>query len=462
MLLDKRIASFVMALAGTSAAQVEGAPRAITLEDARTFARNHQPQVRAALARVSAAREAANVPRAEWLPQLGATAQIYVASANNTTAEYVTSSFLDIPRIGGSGVVTASTASLQPYGSTFAAVGLGQEVFDFGRIAARISAADALVEVARHGADLTVLDIDFGVEESFYGVVTSKHVLQASQDAYDRTKAHRDLARASVASGLFPPIELTRAEADLARYDIGRIRARGNVTSSQALLAAAVGASELLLDANGELPPLGGVPTLASALDQAAANDPRVAEALWRVRAQRARTHAIFAEMRPDLSATATFSGRAGGQAGSSGLVDTYNGWLPSVPNWDIGLVFSWPLYDGTVIARGRASEAQEVALNDDVAALRQVLNANVARAFIALQVAKDALPGLERARDAAIANYEQADARFKAGLGTAVELADAEALRTDAEINFELGKFDVAKAFAQLERVIAVGVRSR
>jgi outer membrane protein len=71
-------------------------------------------------------------------------------------------------------------------------------------------------------------------------------------------------------------------------------------------------------------------------------------------------------------------------------------------------------------------------------------------------------LPGLERAKDAAIANYEQADARFKAGLGTAVELADAEALRTDGEINLELGKFDLARARAQLERVIAEGLVKR
>ena len=57
---------------------------------------------------------------------------------------------------------------------------------------------------------------------------------------------------------------------------------------------------------------------------------------------------------------------------------------------------------------------------------------------------------------EAAVANYAQADARFKAGLGTSVELADAEALRTEAEIQLALGKFDLARARAQLGRVIA------
>jgi outer membrane protein TolC len=449
----------IIAVSTSSLAQ-DASPRAVTLPVARAFAREHQPAVRAALARIAAAKADAGVPRAEWLPQLGATAQVFLASANNTTAQYVSSPYLDIPRIGASTAVNASSFSFQPYGSTFAGIGVGQEVFDFGRIAARSAAADALVDVARHGSDLTVLDIDFGVEESFYAVLAAKGVLTASEEAYDRTREHRDFAKANVTSGLMSPIELTRAEADLARFDIARIRAHGGVATAQATLAAAVGGSDLMLDANGDLPTARDVPTLADALAKAASRDPRVAEALAKVHAQEARTHAIFTELRPDLSATATFSARAGGAQPTVVAADAdYNGWLPTVPNWDIGLVFSWSIYDGTIVARGHASAAMEAALREDVSALKQVLNADVQRAYIALQVARDALPGLERASSAAVANYEQADARFKAGLGTAVELADAEALRTNAEIQLALGKFDVAKARAQLDRVIAQGL---
>lgn len=448
-------------LATTTVARAqEIAPRAVTLADARAYAREHQPSVRAAIARIAAAKEAASVPRAQWLPQLGATAQIYAATANNTTGETIGSPYLDVPRIGGSRVVNASSASFQPYGSTFAAIGIGQEVFDFGRIAAQSAAADALVDVARHSSDTTTLDVDFGVEESFYAVLAAKGVLKASDEAYDRTRTHRDLAKAGVASGLISPIELTRAEADLARFDIGRIRARGGVSVAQALLAASMGASDLMLDASGELPTGSDAPTLASALDQAAARDPRLAETVAKLRAQEAKTRAVYAEMRPDLSATGTFSFRSGGAPPSTGGdVADANGWAPTVPNWDVGLVFSWPIYDGTILARGRASRAQEDALHEDIAAVKQSLFADVQRAYIAVTVARDAVPGLERAVTAAVANYAQADARFKAGLGDAVELADAEALRTDAEIQLALGKFDLARARAQLSRTIAEGL---
>jgi len=437
-------------------------PRAVSLQEAIGFAREHQPQVRAALARIAAAQAAADVPAAQWLPKLGASAQAFLGSENNTTASYIASPYVDLPRIGGTTVVNASTATFQPFGSTFAAVGIGQEVFDFGRIAAQSAAADALVDATKHSSDATRLDVDLDVEEAFYAVLTAKEILRASEQAYERTRTHRDLAKAGVASGLHPPIDLTRAEAELAHFDIGRIRARGGVTTSQAVLAASVGAPDLALDANGTLPAAGDVPTLAAALELAAARDPRVAEAVSKVRAQEARSRAISAEMRPDLSATATFSGRAGGAARGSAAVADYYGWLPTIPNWDVGLVFSWPIYDGTVVARARAADATAQALREEVAALKETLTAEVERAYIAVQVARDALPGLQQQLDAAVANYAQADARFQAGLGTAVELADAEALRADADIQLARGKFDLAKSRAALGRAIAEGLAKR
>ena len=444
-------------------AQDEAPPRAVTLVQARDYARAHQPAVRAALARIAAARAQAAVPRAQWLPQLGATAQVFLGSANNTTAQYLTTDQVDLPRVGGTPVTDAEHATLQPYGSTLAAIGVSQEVFDFGRIAAQSAAADALADAALHSSDATILDVDYDVEESFFAVLAAKSVYTASEEAYERTRTHRDYAKAGVQSGLFQPIELTRAEADLARFDIGRIRARGGVREAQAVLAAAVGAPDLTLDASGEMPGLERVPSLGAAIQQAADRDPRVAAALAKVRAQEAQTRAIFAEMRPDITATATFSGRAGGAPpsglGTGAYAADLDGWVPTVPNWHVGLVLAWPIYDGTVVARGRASEAQAEALRDDVAALKQVLTANVQRAYIGVEVARDALPGLERAVTAAVANYAQADARFKAGLGTSIELADAEALRTDAEINLAMGKFDLAKARAALGRAISEGL---
>jgi outer membrane protein len=460
----------VLALAGT--AHAENGPskpptieapqpaRSMTLGEALSYAREHQPAVRAALSRVKAQMETAKIPSARWLPTVGLTLQGFGMTANDTTGTYVQPFYMDIPRIGAVPSRTESTAQLSPYVSTLAGAGVTQELIDFGRIGAQRAAADALVDVCKHDADAERLDVDFGVEEAYFAVFAAKSVIQAADQAYERARVHRDLAKRGVDSGLRPPIELTRAEADLGRYDVGRIRARGGLSVAQAVLAAAIGAPDAAIDTSGEAPQPGEMPALSQAVALAQSRDPRLAAALAQLQAAEKRTTAVGAGLRPDLSLTGTFSGRAGG-APASGTTPqpTGAGWLPDVPNWDVGIVLTWPLFDGTIAARKDAAKAQEQVRHDEVDAVRLQEVAAVNESYVQVQVARTALVGLQNTVVAARANYDQADARFKAGIGNAVELADAEAVRTDAEIQLALGQFDLARARAAFGRAIAEGL---
>jgi len=445
--------------ADTPAAPSPGA-RSITLPEAIAFAHAHQPAIRAALARVDTDRAAAKVPRAEWQPVFGASAQIYAATPNNTTASYLAVDDLALPRIGGSRDVSTSSATWQPYASTLVGVSAIQEIFDFGRIAANAAAADARVQVGKHGADAERLDLDLSVEEAYFGVYAARGVLTASKEAYARTKEHRDFARAGVGSGLRSPIELTRAEADLSRYEIGVIRAQGGLDVAEVVLAASIGEPGGAFDVSGVAPTFGDLPSLAEAIHTASSRDPLLQEALSRLDVQEKTTSAIGATLRPNLFATGAISGRAGGGT-PSGTGDSPSGagFLPDVPNWDVGLVLSWTLFDGVTLARRDASRAAEREQIEEVSLFRQREIAAVEQAYVRVNTAKSAVPALESAVAGAEANYKQADARFRAGLGNAVELADAEELRTSAQIQLALGLFEVARARAVFGRAIAEGL---
>jgi outer membrane protein len=459
--------AFLITVAPVRAEALEGSPapsidvphpvRSVTLGEALAYAHAHQPSVRAALARASARMAEAKIPSGRWLPTVGVTAQIFGMTANNTTASYVSPGTPDLPRIGAT--LATSTGSLSPSPSTLVAAGLEQEVYDFGRISAQRSAADALAVSEGQRADAERLDVDFGVEEAFFAVLAAKAVVSASEQAYQRSRVHRDLAKRGVDSGLRSPIDLTRAEADLTRFDIGRVRAQGGVAIAQSVLAAAIGAPDPALDVADEAPRPAEMPALGEALALAEHRDPRLGAALAELRAAEQRTRAIAAELRPDLSATATFSGRAGGASPSSGPVPSGDGWLPAVPNWDVGLILSWSLFDGTVAARRDAALTQEQVRRDEIDVAREQEVAAVRRTYVEVQVARSALVAFENAVTAARANYDQADARFRAGVGTAVELADAEAVRADAEISLAMGQFDVARARAAFGRAIAEGL---
>jgi outer membrane protein TolC len=197
---------------------------------------------------------------------------------------------------------------------------------------------------------------------------------------------------------------------------------------------------------------------MGEALRQAVEQDPGVRGALARLLQQQATTRAIGMQWVPGLQLTASVTGRAGGAPISSGPSGV-SGWRPEVPNWDVGLVLSVPLFDGTLLTRRAQSQAQESVLRHELDALRRQLLAGVQRAYTSFQIAQGSLRALIAAAEAARRNYEQANARFRAGLSTSVELADAEALRTESEIQLAVGRFETARARSLFNRAVAGGL---
>jgi outer membrane protein len=427
----------------------------MTLDQALAYARVHQPSVLAARDRASAALADAQVPRGLWYPRGGATAQVLEGTANNSSASYFGTFAVDVPRIGGT-PPAVSSSDWRPYASTFAGVGVRQEVFDFGRIGALTAVSDALARAEEQSSHAAQLNLDLAVREAFFAVKAAGAVLTAAQSAYDRVKANRDLAQVGVSNGLRAPIELTRADADLMRLDVGRIRAQGGLEIAQGVFAAVVGFPQSLLDAAGDPAALPPPPSMDQAVPDALGREPVVLEAGARLESQQARTGEIFRELLPDIQLTGLLSGRAGGAPTTTGATPTGSGYLPDVPNWDVALVLSWAWFDQSVLARRDASIAYEKAAQEELASAQLATKTAAQQAYIALDVAHRAVPALQRSVEAARANYAQADTRFRAGLGTSVELADAETVRVDAEIQLALGQFEYARARALLARAIA------
>jgi outer membrane protein TolC len=184
--------------------------------------------------------------------------------------------------------------------------------------------------------------------------------------------------------------------------------------------------------------------------------DPILREARARISTAEAAARAIGAELRPDLVLSGTFSGRMGTADPTNGPVPGRAGPLPTVPNWDVGLVLRWPFWDPVVRARRDAAASRAAVARADLSVEARQSQAAVARAYVDFDVARATLASLERSVEAARANSAQADARFKAGLGTSLELADAEGLRTDAEIQLAVGRFDILRERALLTRLLA------
>lgn len=447
-------ASARFASAAEPAGQVANATvRTMSLAEAREYARTHHGRVVAARQRLEAARREARVADAQWLPRVGAMAQLVGATTNNSTTTLLSTSAVDLPRIGATEI--QASADGQPYASTGVALGLRQELFDFGRIAAERQAGVLAAEVDKVRFGAASLDVQVAVDQAFYGVLAAAAIEEASKSAFERAVQHGKLAQANVQSGMRPPIEGTRAAADVARYEAALLRAQAGARIARGVLAVAVGVDDLELDAGSPGPDAGPLPPLTSLLGSIQ-RAPAVLEWKARADAQRAETTRLEAQNRPNLMATAAVSSRAGGAPPNSGPTPYGAGWLPTVPNYSAGVVLTWNLVEPTWERRAAASRAREQALASEaelaLRSQRGLANASYQEAAVAAA----SLATLQRGADAARANYEQAEQRFRVGVGTSTELADAQALRTEAEVQLAIGRFQVSRTRAILERALA------
>jgi outer membrane protein TolC len=117
----------------------------------------------------------------------------------------------------------------------------------------------------------------------------------------------------------------------------------------------------------------------------------------------------------------------------------------PNIHNWAVGMTVTFPVFDlPSIRARKDIAEHRRLA---EAARYDQILvdlQAQVRQAGERLQSARRVADLLPRQLDAARAAEQQATARYRAGLGTLIEVADAQRLLTQTEIDDSLARLNV------------------
>ena len=291
---------------GPLASAVAVPRRAMTLDEALRYAREHQPSLQSALARVAAAaadtriaaRPVAADRRRDRAGARGHDEQQHRVLPRRARGRHS-------PHRRDAGAQHRSRA--RPAPRRWRRSARRQEIFDFGRIAAQAAVADVAYEGERYRADAERLRVELLVKEAYLRRPRRARRPARGRGRLQRARAHRDMAAAAVKSGLHAPIELTRAEADLTRFDVGRIRASGGRRTARRRCSPRRSASTIGRSTRRASRPPAARRSGAGRRPAAGAR-----RAIRRCRRPRARlrgadavTRAIAAELRPDLVADA-------------------------------------------------------------------------------------------------------------------------------------------------------------
>ncbi len=419
----------------------------MTLAEAVQDAATKYPAVRASLEEVSAAAAAINLARTAWLPKADFDAQLNRATHNNIFGLLLPSGGA-IPGISGPVLGTNSLSSV--WGSA-AGVLVQWEPFDFGLRKANVAIAEAARNRAGAQVVLTRLEAATAAAEAWLTLLAAQQTVTAAEAGVARARVLNDVVGALVKNELRPGAEGSRTRAELALAETQHIQAQQAVEVARAALAQVLGVSPAqvsvvpgkLLDLPGESAAL---PAPAPALHPAALAQK---EAMAEVQA---RERALDRSWYPRFNLESAVFARGTGIQADGATGGAASGLGPNIQNWAIGLNVTFPAFDLPSIKAKK--EIERYHARAEQARYEQVLqdvNGGLARARAVLDGARRVARNTPIQLEAARATEQQATARYQSGLGNIVEVAEAQRLATQAEIDNALARLSVWHALLGL-----------
>jgi outer membrane protein len=412
--------------------------KALTLEDTVNYALQHYPAVRASLEQANAARAGVALAKTNYLPRADMMWQSNRATRNNMFGLLLPNSVISPI----SGPVLSSASNDSVWGSA-AGLLFTWEPFDFGRRGATVNAARAGQSLANSEVSVTRLDVAVAVTNAFFTLAAAQQRVTAAKANLERRQVLANSVHVLVTNELRPGADASRADAELA---IARTQL---IQAEQAQAVGRVVLADLLVipDQAVNIDPgsiLGAPPNSSPGASPVASHPVATAEQA-RVGLIREQEHILDRSYYPRFYFQSTVYGRGSG-ANTDGTTQTgLNGLGLDRSNWAAGLTVTFPALDIFSIraqkqiaaANERAERARyEQTLDDLSGQLRQAQAALEG----ARRVAENTPIELRAARDAEM----QASARYKAGLTSIVEVAEAQSLLVQAEIDDALARLAV------------------
>ena len=435
-LLSVAIAAVVLSPAPTVAqAPPPPSPRApiagrvISLAEAMDVALEGQPNIQARLYDYAAARYRVDQALSPLLPQLTGN----VGASRSQNVIFVTSAL--------TGVTTQITAE-RTWDQTFLAqVTLSQLLFDFGKTSSSVEAARKLANVAFENIELQRQLITLAVKQAYTNINFAQRLIRVQEQALARADLNLRSARGFFEVGTRPKSDVTRAEVDVANARVDLIRARNSEQLARVALNTALGIpvdTQTQIEDNLIYEPITLDPPALRA--EAIRQRPESKQARLQVDVADAQLKRSQRDFLPDISGNASYGGAT----------------TDLMPAWSFTLNFTWSLFDGgNRIGRYREAKANREASEARVRASDLDISQQVEQAQLTVAETEQRIQAAQVAVASAQENFRLAQGRFDAGVGTILELTDAQLALTQTQNTEAQALADFRNALAQLDRAV-------
>ena len=418
------------------AQQTAGTP--LTIGQAVDSALKTYPSVFVSQEQLNATAAGIALARTAYLPRVDSLAQINRATRNNVFGLLLPQGV--IPSISGPVIGSNNFGSV--WGSAVGGL-VTWEPFDFGLRRASVSAATAAKTKSEATLTRTLFDVTAATADAYLTLVAAQETVRAAQAGVDRADVLVRTVRAQVDAQLRPGADASRAEAELAAARTQLSRAQQATEVARAVLGQFVGVNpaQITLSAQNllQLPPNPTTPQFNTAANPIAAEQNAVVEQA------KAQLRILDKSYYPRFYGQGSAYVRGTGARMDGTRLGGLGGLAPDIQNYALGFTVTFPIMDLPSIRAKQAS--QSAIVRSETSRYEQIATDLTARwneAVATLEGARKIAADTPVQVSAANAAVQQASARYQAGLGIIIDVADAQRLLTQAEIDDALARLGV------------------
>lgn len=411
-----------------------------TLREVVERAGSRYPGVAVSLEQSAAAAAGVREARTVFLPKAQSVLQFNRATDNNVPGLLLPNSVVSPI----SGPIHLQNAGTSAWGSTVGFL-VSWEPFDLGQREAHVVSAQASQARAARTVARTRFEVEAAAADAFLTVLAADATVNRAQASLERARTLETSVRALSDAGLRPGADLARATAERAAAEAQVVQAQLAAKMARVAVAQLTGdPSDTVAPVAGKLaeqPRAGGEITTNSVL----LAHPAMAEqraAVDEVEAHRKELGKAFA---PKFLLQSSLYARGTGFTADGGSMGGVNGLGPNYYNWGLGFSVLFPFFDQPQFRAQREVEGHRAAAETArLSRLKQDLSAQEERAVAQLEAARKLAALAPVQASAARSAMDQSQARYKSGLAPLLEVAEAQRLLLQAEIDEALAKLNV------------------
>lgn len=384
-----------------------------SLKEVQEAARNNHPRLQVAQLKAQASEEAIIQARAAYLPHI-----------NQETVGAISNSPKQVPArlAAGWGLAPPPVAGRAAAGMT-----LRQLVTDFGRTASLVESSELKAQARQENIQATEAQVVLNVTGAYFQLYQAQEVLKvADADLAARETDLRQI-RAMLDAGLKSTLDVSFAEVNVSEARLLQIKARNDLDSARAILSTAMGNrdTEIIVAREEPLPP--PVEPLETALGEALYLRPDLRELRLELAAAGKLAEAEAAAARPKIELI-----------GNVNYMPWINLEAGKYPDFNAigGLLVNIPVFEGFALEAGADKARKEYqAVSHGLSDAENAVLRDVRVSWLGARTAHESLAPARQQYEESRNAYRLAESRYRVGMGSIVELTQAQLNLTRAAI---------------------------